>query len=165
MVRPIHYEGRAHPRRQFLRAVGATGAGVVAVTCGLGRALSEVDVFETSLDAYSSKVVKYTTPWGPVADDWYPAFLAAQDDLAAYSGGRLVVPGGNATTERKSHISRCVVFDLVPLEKSSPHVTLMRPPRMRVRSTLWASRSCATVGRCPVPLEKSSLHVMRNLSR
>lgn len=111
MVQPITTRAE-HTRRQFLRAVAVTGAGGAAAACGLGRALGEVDVFEASLDAYSSKVVKYTTPWGQVVDDWYPAFLAAHDDLAAHGGGRLVVPGGDATTERKYHISRCVVFDL-----------------------------------------------------
>jgi hypothetical protein len=100
-----------HTRRQFLRALAVTGAGVAAAA-GVGRALADVDVFEARLDAYSDKVVKFTTAWGQVVDDWYPAFVAAHADLAAYGGGRLIVTGGDATTERKYHISRCVVFDL-----------------------------------------------------
>src|SRR6266545_3064204 len=110
-----HVTRSEHTRRQFLRAAAGVGiAGGLAVAGGssVGPALAATDVYETWLTNYASKVVKYTTPWGQVVDDWYPAFAAAHADLAGHGGGRLWVPGGDATTERKYHISKVANFDL-----------------------------------------------------
>ncbi len=110
-----HVTRSEHTRRQFLRAAAGVGiAGGLAVAGGssVGPALAATDVYETWLTNYVSKVVKYTTPWGQVVDDWYPAFAAAHADLAGHGGGRLWVPGGDATTERKYHISKVANFDL-----------------------------------------------------
>src|SRR6266545_3556173 len=96
-----------HTRRQFLRAAAAVGIGAGTAAFGgaraIGAELAEVDVFEARLDTYANKVTRYTTAWGQVVDDWYPAFVAAHADLAAHGGGRLIVPGGDASAERTYH--------------------------------------------------------------
>jgi hypothetical protein len=111
-----------HTRREFLRALGVAGVAVAGGAAMSGVAMSGVasaadrvgaaDVFVANLDTYADRVRKYTTPWGEVVDDWYPAFVAAHADLAAYGGGKLLVSGGDASAERKYHISAPVVFDL-----------------------------------------------------
>lgn len=111
---------REHTRRRFLTAAALTATTVVSTgtarastpaSGGLSEAataLLDADVLELNVADYSGRVRPYTTAWGQTVDDWYPAFQAAQDDLRAAGGGRLIVPAGPDTY----YTSAVTVFDV-----------------------------------------------------